>query len=67
MHVAPGQGLLGRSTPLILVWVVVATGNHWVLDAVLGAATAAVSFYAARWLAQKRPEAWAFSPAKATA
>ena len=53
--------------PLILVWVVVATGNHWLLDAVLGAATAAVSFYAARWLAQKRPEAWAFSPARATA
>ncbi len=39
--------------PLILVWTVVATGNHWILDAVLGAATAAVSFYAARWLAQK--------------
>jgi predicted membrane metal-binding protein len=53
--------------PAILFWVVVATGNHWVLDAVLGAATAGVSFYAARWLAQKRPEAWAFSPAKATA
>jgi hypothetical protein len=53
--------------PVVMLWVVVATGNHWVLDAVLGAATAAVSFYAARWLAQRRPEAWAFSPAKATA
>lgn len=53
--------------PAILVWVVVATGNHWTLDAILGAATAALSFYAAKWLAQKRPEAWAFSPVKATA
>jgi hypothetical protein len=50
-----------------MFWVVVSTGNHWVMDAVLGAATAALSFYAAKWLAQKRPEAWAFSPAKATA
>jgi hypothetical protein len=53
--------------PLLLVWVVVATGNHWVTDALLGAATAGLSFYAAKWLAQKRPEAWAFTPAKATA
>jgi membrane-associated phospholipid phosphatase len=53
--------------PLIMAWVVVATGNHWLLDAFLGAATAGLSFYAAQWLAQKRPEAWAFSPAKATA
>jgi hypothetical protein len=53
--------------PLIMLWVVVATGNHWWLDGALGAATAAVSFYAARWLAAKRPEAWAFSPARATA
>ena len=53
--------------PLVMVWVVVATGNHWTMDAVLGAATAAVSFYAARWLARARPQAWAFSSAKATA
>jgi membrane-associated phospholipid phosphatase len=50
-----------------MLWVVVATGNHWLLDAVLGAATAATSFYAAQWLARARPQAWAFSPAKATA
>jgi hypothetical protein len=48
--------------PLLMLWVVVSTGNHWVLDAILGGATAALSFYAARWLAQMRPEAWAFSP-----
>ena len=53
--------------PVIMFWVVVSTGNHWTLDAVLGAATAGASFYAARWLARARPTAWAFSPAKATA
>jgi hypothetical protein len=53
--------------PLVMLWVVVATGNHWVMDAVLGAATAGLSFYAARWLAWARPEAWAFSPIKAGA
>jgi hypothetical protein len=52
--------------PVVMFWVVVATGNHWTIDAILGAATAALSFYAARWLARARPEAWAFSPAKAT-
>jgi hypothetical protein len=49
--------------PVLMVWVVVVTGNHWILDAVLGAATAAVSFFAARWLAKTRPAAWAFTPA----
>jgi hypothetical protein len=52
--------------PVLMLWVVVATGNHWVLDAILGAATATVSFYAARWLAARRPDAWAFTPAKVT-
>jgi hypothetical protein len=47
--------------PLIMLWVVVATGNHWIMDALLGAATAAVSFYAACWLARARPHAWAFT------
>jgi hypothetical protein len=49
--------------PLLMLWVVVATGNHWTLDAVLGAATAGASFYAAQWLALARPKAWAFRPA----
>jgi hypothetical protein len=56
--------------PVVMLWVVVCTGNHWVMDGVLGGATAALSLYAARWLAQRRPEAWAFSPdarARATA
>jgi hypothetical protein len=55
--------LFWAAYPLVMFWVVVSTGNHWVMDAILGAATAALSLYAARWLAQRRPEAWAFSPA----
>ena len=66
VHVAPGQDLLGDLPPDPGLGRR-RHGQPLVLDAVLGAATAAVSFYAARWLAQKRPEAWAFSPAKATA
>jgi hypothetical protein len=53
--------------PLLVVFVIVATGNHFLSDAVLGAATAAVSAYAASWLARARPAAWAFSRTSATA
>ena len=53
--------------PVIMTWAVVVTANHWWLDALLGAATAAASAYAAAWLARARPAAWAFSPARATA
>jgi hypothetical protein len=47
--------------PLLVVFVIVATANHFLADAVLGACTAAVSAYAASWLARARPAAWAFS------
>lgn len=50
--------------PLLMTWVVVVTGNHWISDALLGAFTAAISFVAARWLARQRPEAWAFGPVR---
>lgn len=53
--------------PLLVVFVIVATGNHFIADAVLGACTAAVSFSAASWLARARPAAWAFSRTGATA
>ena len=39
---------------------IVATGNHFLADAFLGACTAGVSAYAASWLARARPAAWAF-------
>jgi hypothetical protein len=47
--------------PLLVVFVIVATGNHFLSDAFLGAITAGLSAYAASWLARARPAAWAFS------
>jgi membrane-associated phospholipid phosphatase len=61
--------VLWATYPLVVTFVVIATGNHWWLDAVLGGLTAAVSAVAAQWFfARVRPEAWAFSrAAEATA
>jgi PAP2 superfamily len=55
--------------PLVMTWVVVTTANHWFADALLGAATAAISYGAAVWMARVRPAAWSFSrvTARATA
>jgi membrane-associated phospholipid phosphatase len=47
--------------PLLVTFVVIATGNHWVFDAVTGAMVAAVSALAAQTLfARARPHAWAW-------
>jgi len=47
--------------PFLVTFVVVATANHFLLDAVLGAMVAGVSAYVAKaLLARARPEAWAF-------
>jgi PAP2 superfamily len=51
--------------PLLVTFVIVATGNHFLSDAILGALTAALSAWAAAWLARARPAVWAFSTAKA--
>jgi hypothetical protein len=53
--------------PALVVFVIVATGNHFLADAFLGACSAAVSAYAASWLARARPAAWAFGRSGATA
>ncbi|MEA2391478.1 MAG: hypothetical protein QOK31_1587 [Solirubrobacteraceae bacterium] len=54
--------------PLLVTFVVVATGNHFILDAVFGAFTAAVAASLShRLLARARPAAWAFTPAPAPA
>ena len=53
--------------PLLVTFVIVATGNHFLADAILGALTAAVSAAAASWLARARPAAWAFDAAPAKA
>lgn len=49
--------------PLLVVFVIVATANHFLTDAVLGALTAGAAAYAARWLARARPSAWGFNKA----
>jgi hypothetical protein len=53
--------------PFVVAFVIISTGNHFVTDAVLGAATAGFGAWTAAWLARARPAAWAFQPAKATA
>jgi hypothetical protein len=47
--------------PFLMTFVIVATANHFLLDAFLGALTAGVSAYGARWLARARPAVWRFS------
>ena len=53
--------------PFLVAFVIIATANHFIFDALLGALTAAISAYGARWLARARPAAWRFSPAPAQA
>jgi hypothetical protein len=60
-------GILWRLYPLLIAFVIVATANHFILDALLGALTAGVSAVGARRLARFRPAAWRFSPAPAGA
>jgi hypothetical protein len=52
--------------PLLMTFVVIVTGNHWWLDAALGALTALISVTVAQaLLARARPDAWAFAGAGA--
>jgi membrane-associated phospholipid phosphatase len=54
--------------PFLVTFVVVATGNHFWLDAFLGAVTASISAYVAHTLlARARPGAWAFRSVRAGA
>ena len=55
-----------RCYPLLVTWVVVATGNHFWLDAVIGAAVAAIAYYGAIQLARLRPQVWSFNPSRET-
>ena len=48
--------------PLLVVFVIVATANHFIADAVLGAAAAGIGALAARALARTRPRVWTFQP-----
>ncbi|HEY0516231.1 MAG TPA: phosphatase PAP2 family protein [Solirubrobacteraceae bacterium] len=47
--------------PFLMTFVIVVTANHFIVDALLGALTAAASAYGATWLARARPNAWRFS------
>jgi hypothetical protein len=56
-------GVLWRLYPLLIAFVIVATANHFILDALLGALTAGASALGARRLGRIRPSAWRFAPA----
>jgi hypothetical protein len=47
--------------PFLMAFVIVVTANHFIFDALLGAATAGLSAYGASWLARIRPNVWRFS------
>jgi PAP2 superfamily len=47
--------------PFLMTFVIVVTANHFIVDALLGALTAGLSAYGARWLARTRPAVWRFS------
>ena len=47
--------------PFLMTFVIVATANHFIADALLGALTAALAAYGASRLAQARPGVWRFS------
>jgi len=54
-----------RVYPLLITFVVIATGNHYLTDVFLGAVTAGASWMiASRLLARARPDAWTFRPAR---
>jgi hypothetical protein len=59
--------VLWRLYPLLIAFVIVATANHFVLDALLGALTAGASALVARRLGELRPAAWRFGAATAGA
>ncbi len=46
--------------PLLVVWVIVATANHFIIDAVFGALTAGMGWLFAVGMARLRPDAWSF-------
>jgi PAP2 superfamily len=52
--------ILWRLYPLLIAFVIVATANHFLLDAVLGALTAGISALGARRLGRMGPGAWRF-------
>lgn len=58
----PVAKLVWRVYPLLVVFVIVATANHFLMDAILGACVAGLAALAARELGRVRPAAWQFGP-----
>ena len=52
--------------PLLISFVTIITGNHFLLDALLGLATAGVAAAVASRLAVIRPHAWALEPSRSS-
>jgi hypothetical protein len=50
--------------PLLVVFVIVATANHFIADAFLGAVAAGIGALVARALARTRPFVWTFRPSR---
>jgi hypothetical protein len=48
--------------PLLVVFVIVVTANHFIADAVLGAGAAGIGALAATFMARLRPGVWRFQP-----
>ena len=53
--------------PLLITFVVVITGNHWITDALLGAVVAGLSALGALQLSRAWPDAWAWNARAADA
>jgi hypothetical protein len=52
--------------PLLVVFVIVVTANHFIADAVLGAVAAAIGALVAMGMARMRPGVWSFRPSPRT-
>jgi membrane-associated phospholipid phosphatase len=61
----PVLRVVWRAYPLLVTFVIVATANHFVTDAIFGALVAGVAAFAAHELARTRPAAWQFGRAPA--
>jgi membrane-associated phospholipid phosphatase len=59
--------LFWAAWPLLVMWVVVVTANHYWIDVAAGALVAAASAVIAWRLARVRPQAWSFSTAPSEA
>jgi hypothetical protein len=59
---SPIARLLWVGYPFLVAFVIIATANHFVIDAMLGAVTAGLSAYGAVVLARLRTDTWDFAP-----